>query len=284
MLVAAVAYQHMLPQARERALALLELNPQYAQWTAGVPPSEQARAAFLLAATWADDIKSQPNYINDGERADGRMAAANLGYADRMQHRYWHFIDLPFSDDGTRTEQPLKPNVVTQIATFATTLASPKSDAQLKSYDLTWLLHLVGDIHQPLHAISRFTRAEPQGDHGGNRISLCRLPCRKDLHGYWDDLLGHGKSPASAIRRAAGLPAANPSAVAIRDAAAWAQESFALAVKAVYVAPIGEGAGPYEPDTAYRARARQVAAERIELAGERLAVLLNEALVSRPVN
>jgi hypothetical protein len=37
-----------------------------------------------------------------------------------------------------------------------------------------------GDIHQPLHAVSRFTHELPQGDLGGNRVRLCAPPCRRD--------------------------------------------------------------------------------------------------------
>jgi hypothetical protein len=281
MVIAAVAYERLSPEARERAHALLQLNPDYGRWTSDVPASQQARTAFLLAATWADDIKSEPGYIDDGERPDNVNAAANTGYPDRLQHRYWHFIDLPYTQDGTKLERPAKPNVQTQISTFRATLTSRKASAALKSYDLVWLLHLVGDIHQPLHATSRFTAAQPQGDNGGNRVSLCRLPCRKELHAYWDDILGHGRSAAAAIRRAQTLPAASPSAVATRDEALWARESLALAESAVYVPPIGDGAGPYTIDEAYRNRAREVGRAQVELAGERLAALLNSALAAR---
>jgi hypothetical protein len=281
MLVAAVAYEHLHPEARQQALALLQLNPDYAAWISGVPPQQQSLAAFLRAATWADEIKHQPGYVNDGERPKGPDVGANVGYADHLQHRYWHFVDFPFSQDGTRLDPPARPNAQTQIGVFRTALASRRTSADVKSYDLVWLLHLVGDIHQPLHAASRFTQAQPQGDNGGNRVSLCALPCRKELHAYWDDILGSGKSPASALRRASTLPPAEPSAVAIRDETVWAKESLALAESAVYVPPVGGGAGPYILDADYRSRAKQVASAQVELAGERLAALLNTALAAQ---
>src|SRR6185437_15260252 len=99
-------------------------------------------------------------------------------------------IDLPFSTDHTPLVQPATPNVQTQIALFVKTLASASASNELKSYDLVWLLHLVGDVHQPLHTTSRFTHSQPQGDEGGNLVSLCEKPCRQELHAYWDNLPG----------------------------------------------------------------------------------------------
>jgi len=84
----------------------------------------------------------------------------SLGIAG-LRHKYWHFVDKPFSKDGTThfPELPI-PNAQTQIDAFRAVLASNADDA-LKSYDLVWLLHLVGDVHQPLHASSRVSRAAP---------------------------------------------------------------------------------------------------------------------------
>jgi hypothetical protein len=64
----------------------------------------------------------------------------------------------------------------------------------------------------------------------------------------------------------------------VRDEGAWTQESFQEAQTAVYVAPVEGGAGPYALTPAYLERARTLAAQRIALAGARLANLLNEAL------
>jgi hypothetical protein len=59
-------------------------------------------------------------------------------------HKYWHFIDTPFTIDGTALPAIPTPNAQERIALFRTVLASTSADP-LKSYDLTWLLHLVGD-------------------------------------------------------------------------------------------------------------------------------------------
>ena len=58
---------------------------------------EQDRAAFVHAATWADDIKRRNDYERGSVAADGADATANVGYSDHKIHDYWHFVDLPFS-------------------------------------------------------------------------------------------------------------------------------------------------------------------------------------------
>src|SRR5258707_10011420 len=56
---------------------------------------------------------------------------------------------------------------------------------------LTWLFHLVGDLHQPLHTIQLFSREYPHGDRGGNEVCIRLAPERAplDLHRLWDGLL-----------------------------------------------------------------------------------------------
>jgi hypothetical protein len=176
MMVAAVAYDQLAPATQARVDHLLTLNPYYKRWLAkllpGVSKSQQSKMVFMLAATWPDAIKMDRTYKNDGteggDRPSGPEASQNVGYSDHLRHKYWHFVDRPFSQDGTALEDPSTPNAQTQIAVFRAVLASDSPD-ELKSYDLSWLLHLVGDVHQPLHCTSRFSQGEPHGDAGGNR-------------------------------------------------------------------------------------------------------------------
>ena len=124
MTVAAAAYQKLTPMARTKVKALLKLNPNYAQWVAGVAASDKDMVAFIMAATWPDAIKSMAGFTNDGNTPSGPNAARNIGYTDKLQHRYWHFIDIPFSPDGTALQNPIPPNAQTQIAALRTTLAT----------------------------------------------------------------------------------------------------------------------------------------------------------------
>jgi hypothetical protein len=175
-------------------------------------------------------------------------------------------------------KQPRAPNAKTQIAAFRTALASSSASDELKSYDLVWLIHLVGDIHQPLHCTSRFDRDQPDGDRGGNLVALCARPCKNELHALWDDILGTRTDPESAIRKAAKLDAPDPHLAAVKDEDVWISESLQAAKASVYIEPIGVGAGPFTVDAEYRKKARAVAAERVALAGARLANMLNSAL------
>ncbi len=278
MMVAAVAYQDLTPAARKKAAQLLKLNPDYKTWIKGVAKADQNETAFVMAATWPDAIKSKKNYTNDGEHPTDPNAAANAGYTDKLMHRYWHYIDEPFSPDGTALVQPQTPNAQTQIAAFRKALASPDATDKLKSYDLTWLLHLVGDVHQPLHATSRFTKDLLQGDNGGNLVALCAKPCKSELHAYWDNALGTSKSPSAAIKKAASLPHPDTALAAVGDESQWIQESFEIAKQSVYASPIGIGAGPFSTDAAYKTQTQMIAKQRIALAGARLANLINHTL------
>lgn len=279
MTVAAIAWKQLNPAVRARVSALLQKNPNYADWTAGVPdPALKDQIAFLQAATWADFIKRAPGYINDGDEPSGPTASQNLGYTDKLQHRYFHYIDLPFSPDGTPLEQPKSPNAQTQIAAFRMVLKSPTASDDLKSYDLVWLEHLVGDIHQPLHATSRFDKDQPHGDRGGNLVATCNTPgCRDNLHSFWDGLIGSSRDPMAALKAAEIIHAADPALARIDDEKAWIQESFEAAKKSVYADPVGVGAGPFPLNGTYTVAARKVAAQRVALAGARLAKLINSS-------
>jgi hypothetical protein len=279
MQVAEIAWTHLTTASRARVSDLLELNPNYHTWIARVPPAKRRQVAFVRAATWPDFIKTATGYTNDTDTPPpGPASSRNIGYSDHLQHRYWHFIDTPFSTDGTAPVQPAAPNAKTQIELFTAAISSADASDDIKSYDLVWLEHLVGDVHQPLHATSRFSADLPRGDRGGNSVALCARPCRNELHAFWDNVLGTGKSPAAAIRAADKLAAPPAAGAAIADDRVWIAESFEAAQQFVYASPVGPGAGPYALDAAYKLRAKTEAKARIELAGVRLANLINADL------
>jgi hypothetical protein len=285
MAVAYVAYQHLTPATKARVDQLLQLNPDYNHWEATVPSSTSKAKSkmliFMMAATWPDFIKHKAGYSDDGtekgDRPDGATSSQNIGYSDHLRHRYWHFVDTPFSTDSTSLPVLPSPNAETQITAFRAVLASNDPDAN-KSYDLVWLEHLVGDIHQPLHAATRVSSSHPQGDHGGNLVTLCSAPCKQELHAFWDDLLGTSSKASSAVTVGRNLPAADATLATKTDAADWAAESFDAAKQTVYVAPVTSGDGPFTLTPAYKAAAKKVARERVALAGVRLANLLNHEL------
>ncbi len=286
MAVACVAYRRLNPQSRARVDTLVQMNPRFPIWFAKVPsgaPAAQKRMMlFMYAATWADEIKGDGWHLSDGPSGGNRppndgTAARNIGYSDRAMHKYWHFIDLPFSTDGTTLQNPPVPNAKTQIEAFRAVLASNSPDA-LKSYDLAWLLHIVGDVHQPLHCAARFTQGEPKGDDGGNSITVCNPECGKKLHSFWDGLLGTSNNPLDAIAVVQTLPTP-PAALANNlDATVWINEGFVNARNSVYRFPIGPGLGPFPITSTYRNAARTLAKKRVALAGARLGKILNDEL------
>lgn len=292
MAVAAVAYDRLTPQVRARADALVRLNPRFNIWKTmiprGTPAAARPKLLFMIAATWADQIKDpDTGHVADGTDDGNRppndgTAARNTGYTDTAMHKYWHFIDLPFTQDGTPTQAPPVPNALTQIDALRAVLSSD-STALLKSYDMVWLLHLVGDVHQPLHCAARFTRGDRDGggDDGGNEVTVSDLNRSMRLHAFWDELLGTSKNPVPARALARELPAAPAAAASNLNTADWIDEGLELARTRVYMSPpIGAGGGPFRITDAYRNGARTLARERVALAGARLANILNSELTS----
>jgi hypothetical protein len=279
MIVAAVAWNKLTSATRTKVSALIKLNPHYAMWTQGVATANKDMTAFVKAATWADEIKSEDGYSDTLSAGETQGS----GYDDQLKHRDWHYKDLPFSTDGTPTTPAPDPNALTQIQAFTAAIGDASVAAPLKSYDLVWLLHLVGDVHQPLHATSRFTSSDPNGDAGGNDVEVCRVACssgKSKLHAFWDDALGTSKSASSAITKAGTLAAAPALQVAVLDPQIWLEDSLTLAKSKVYKTPIGPGNGPYQLTTAYKATAGSTAEKQVALAGARLAKILNSAFGS----
>jgi hypothetical protein len=286
MTVAQVAWDMLSKAARTKISELLRLNPQYVAWTVDVAPEKRDQMAFLRAATWPDYIKNDSRYVNDGSSGGNRPPASgeagqNIGYSDLNRHKYWHFVDTPFSIDNTSVEAPSTPNAQTQIALFRRALTSPVATDNVKSYDLSWLLHLVGDVHQPLHATSGFSATKPHGDSGGNDEKITCGGCQETvLHWFWDDAPGVSDNPDDAIVLAKTLPQPDLRQAAIRDENVWIDESFELAKQFVYQFPVTVGPGPFALSDAYKAQATEIAKQRIALAGRRLGVLLNAAFAA----
>lgn len=301
MSVAATAWERMTPIARSRAIALLRLNPDYDRWVAGVAPDKRDAFAFVRAATWPDHIKDKecprpPHpatpgcYTNSGYRPADAGDRLNIGYADRDLRLYWHFKNTAFSSDGTPLKPPFAFNAETQIIMFIAALGDPALNAEARSFDLTWLLHLVGDVHQPLHAVARFTHDGRDGDSGGNGVTLCppslALTCSKEerrtLHSYWDGALGQSRKPAAAFAIAARYQGFTPSAAELAaPPAAWIEESAAAARRFAYAAPIGPSSATYSiaPNSTYARDTGSVSEQRVRLAGARLAEILNQKLI-----
>jgi hypothetical protein len=291
--VAYLAYQKLTPATKARVWTLLQLNPDFPTWESTIPAgttdADKQLMVFMIASIWADEIKGVAPYKNrftdedphNVNVPDGTTSAQNIGYTDLFRHRYWHFIDRPFSRDGTPLPPVPQPNALTQIIAFRAVLSSAGAN-ELKSYDLVWLLHLVGDVHQPLHCTTRIESGAPDGDQGGNAVKCPNcIPGYGELHGFWDDVLGTtGDNPdyQSVMAAAKKLPKPIAGKARTKDADVWITEGIAYAKSTVYKAPILAGHGPFTLTDKYKAAAKALARQRVALAGARLGNLLNQEL------
>jgi hypothetical protein len=246
-IVAYVAYQNLTKPVRARVDALLKEHLHFGKWK---------QQPFLEAAYWPDAIRRTEH--------------------DRPA---WHYINLPFSPDHTPFPAPdsTAPSVLTKIQEFRRTVGDPTIPASERAIQLAWLLHLVGDVHQPLHTVARFTKTLPKGDRGGNGVYVIGS---SNLHSYWDGLLGDTPTGAFIRKSAESLmkehPLEKPANLNPRQ---WVEDGAQVAQKSVYTFGSGNGSkqNPIALPDAYRVTARQIGRRRAALAGYRLAALLNEA-------
>ena len=168
---------------------------------------------------------------------------------------------------------------------------SAKTDAET----LGFLYHLVGDVHQPLHAATRYSAANPNGDAGGNGFRIKLPPDNRDssLHFFWDAAaLQWGtqspKRPLDAVGKANILslaeaamkeyPAESMPEWSDLDPHTWVIESNTLARQVVYK-NITENSTPSKE---YTDAAQKLVRKRIALAGYRMAGILNALFVPPP--
>jgi hypothetical protein len=256
MVVATIAQDHLTSAARAAVDRLVAIPAQ--------PPGRPDRGDdFVAAACWADDVRV------------------------KAQTGTWHYVDLPIAAaPGVATRPPKPSNAVTALRQNERILRDPKADDAAKAVALRYVIHVMGDLHQPLHCESFYSREHPGGDAGGNdfKIKGSRLGAR-NLHALWDQgcgVLAKTGDPGLAaltardrVRRLADrlerLHPRAPKRPAFDDYAALAAESSKIAQTVAYVG-IEEGQAPSQE---YLRKGREVSERRLALAGERLAEALN---------
>ena len=234
----------------------------------------------------------------DTDPLTGHDMAAEATWADAYRgagHRetaQWHFVDVeldrpdlrsacfgfPSSPAGHASEGPANDCVVDKVEAFTVELRDPSIAPAEKLLALKYLLHFVGDLHQPLHAGDNH-------DRGGNCVLLSLGgPRTTNLHSYWDtavvEPLGPD-APAIASHLTTQITPALKAQWARGDVRSWAQEAYTVAKTSVYA--IGSRPGcdhdaPISPPAGYAAQTQAAAALELERAGVRLASLLNSAL------
>jgi hypothetical protein len=223
---------------------------------------------FITVACWMDDARDFPMF---------------------EPLREWHFINKRFIVSGPAQDLPPPPvNIQSILEWSVAKLGDPTARDSVKAYALAYLVHLAGDVHQPLHCATRYTGDLPNGDAGGNFFELNNAP-RSNLHSYWDAAGGlfnfvDVQRPLSSSGRqrirqfATNITNLNPENtspdVANLHPAAWVVESHGLARTVAYQNIVEDTT----PSTGYADNTRSVCGKRLALAGYRLARVIKTVL------
>jgi hypothetical protein len=210
-----------------------------------------ASHSLILAAVWLDTLH--------GNEATKAM----------------HYIDLPYACASPFFHKTKTTNAVQAIKQAHINLQHASTlNAYQKGFNLRVLLHVTGDVHQPLHAVNYCSQQHPFGDYGGNLFPLGYNAVAANLHTYWDRGGGYLKNKnykVSSIKRwAKQIEKRWPCSKNDKeDPASWVQESYQIALhKAYSLTPNAR------PDKKYQQQVKQITEQRIALAGCRLAKLL----------
>ena len=291
----------MRPAVRAAVVDLLRQAPDDADrasmMPAGGPDPERTfflEASFLEASTW-------PDVVRDRDEPQRR---------ERYRRGHWHYVNhfwastpdgpLPLSHLDAAEESATE-----RLLRFAETVADASVPGPERAVQRAGMLHLVGDLHQPLHASSRVRPAHPEGDKGGGSFRLGGEERFGNLHVCWDGILDRsyprraGESSVEyALRLARRLPQpdcldstatrsgptrSGPTRSGPTGVAVWTRESAEIAQLAVclpvlrYLPVLREGAPPPE---ICRRHAPCLSEGRLQLAGLRLAALRMAALLN----
>jgi len=259
MIVAQIAYGRLNSKAKAEVDKLIALRIDPAAIT-------EKSLDFVNAAHWPDDLRPDPAFANTLPL---------------------HFVDFPFSPDGTKLpgDLPEPQNIITALNKYVGILKS-STDDQERAQALRFIIHFVGDIHQPLHCASRVSADLPKGDKGGNDFEIVSKGQTVKLHSYWDGGIGDfpkmgpnfappplEQIPPVAQRVTTEFPDTDYhwKAGGPFDFAGWANESLELAEDVAYkdITPNSQ------PSKKYNQAALKIVHRRVAWGGYRLAELLN---------
>lgn len=298
-LMADLSFDQLAPPQRIELLELLSRHPRFQEdFLAAMPPHlrGEARERWLWgrAAFWPDVTRGLP----DAEAA-------------RYNRPNWHYIDGDLVGRSATLQgnvylgmAPLRPrqlfsagsirderraaHVISALDYNSRLFTNPDTDPGARAIALCWLLHLTGDIHQPLHTGALYLpRLHPRGDRGGNATPTDD----GNLHARWDQALSSlaYDDALAGVRAAALRQEQTASASVANDWPQWMQESrellqgesvynTALRDAAVAAAANGSAPAPVTLAADYRRNMARIATERLALAGLRMAAWLNRNL------
>jgi len=241
-LVARIAQAQLKPKVRAKIDAILGPN-----------------TTIVSISSWADSVRR-----------------------DRKETEKWHYVDVPIDQPHLDMARDCANGdcVVAAIAKFRAQLKNPSTPAPQRKEALEFLVHFVGDMHQPLHS-------SDNNDKGGNdvRVQLAGSDRPGNLHSTWDSaILGHMGTEDQLYPDMLKEALKNRKKWSKGSVEQWVEESHRAAVEVTYgKLPVKPVAGtpnttPIAIDAAYEDAAKPVIRTQIEKAGDRLARVLNEAL------
>lgn len=228
----------------------------------------------------APGIKAKVDAILNGVNRDWEAAAV---FPDQIRNtrpetKPFHFIDIPFKDGGPANPPlPPAPHVLSKLAEYTDFFKQGSGDKTEKGDAVSWLFHLVGDVHLPLHCIQRFSDLHPAGDRGGNSFQLKGKA--KNLHAAWDSSVNVSGQIDDADL-AAKIMQLHTRASLQKDLAEantekWARASFKLAKEQAYTLQENPK-NPPKLSTAYIKNMEKIGRRQAALAGYRLSDRLQE--------
>ena len=195
----------------------------------------------------------------------------------------WHYIDVPCAGDRAYSEPP-PPHALWALDQAAEVLRSKDAEPRARAEALAQVMHLVADIHQPLHTATR-------NDRGGNDVPIAPLTADgesgpSNLHAFWDAACRYdaveGKITVLHItaEQLADKMAVNPAPASPHPWHQWARESHAIACASGWPKEwlAGNQDAPVQLTPAFVHAVHEIALAQVAKAGERLAALLNELL------
>lgn len=292
--VAELAWRDLSDSKRKAISELLRQHPHYALLLANKVPAgvDTNEWVFLNAAVWPDMVR--PARGNAPEKSSD---------VTKYHHSQWHYINIPFVVPAAAGRSSASSfsipatNILWALTNNLNALKDSSIPASDRAVSLCWVLHLIGDLHQPLHAATLLSDAYPSGDMGGNSLAVVdssQVPL--NLHSFWDQLLDTGDSyefvaeTANSISRSPQYDPRNlPEFRTHLTTQSWADESFSAAVTFAYAegslkfadwkdfnsGKIKAAEVPHLKST-YILNAIDVARRRVSLSGARLAVVLKK--------
>ena len=210
--------------------------------------------------------------------APGESLAALASWADevrpsRKETEPWHFIDIPIDSTGLDMKRDCPPEgcVISKISEFRRLWTDPAASPASRREALLFLVHFVGDMHQPLHCANH-------DDKGGNEVPVVFLGEATNLHSLWDSgLLKRMPDEDRLLEIISAVLTPERAAEWSRGTVEeWAGESFRLAQMVVYGYLPPATAGAVSLGEGYQRAAEPIVRDQIAKAGARLAAILNE--------